>query len=581
MKNKEFYKLLKPQKANSGFTLTELLVGLIMGSIVVGSMGFGLMQVLQATQSETSKSAARNEISRALDFISDEMRRARLIENNADNADGEDGGGNLLFDVSGKTVVFALEIPDITNDLDIDSNPATGTIASDNDDTTSERIVYYLRTNSGTDWEGPQVLYRWGPPFDANGNYTEGAWQHEALIDNIDDTVVASPCATSGGTVTPAPPASPTGFYACLVDDDGDGVTEDVIDTDGDGAITSADTGATDRNGDGVIDDEDGADVDGVGITAQLFFTGQTDTVSGIGTDNYAADTRTVARARTAPGANTNIFSSYVWSFKDLGGTYACSTGVDWDMRTDFNSISWIRNTNRQPQPITVDSSVPLTITSSPVGATGCNSRGNEGTTGQEALNSYTVTVSHTIDFADPRTFNGNVVDSNGDLDPSYNNTEVYTDHDNDSSTDLIETEAVQFLKKGGTIPIHGGFDGDGDPNGDGNYYNDPGDQQSLGKFLYDKGYAKLVNSGDDVDDPATAFEIIDTLPDGYNPDAPPTGYPEDAKILGDDERIIAFEVGHTDTSQPGFELQDNIFIVASDVFKKKFKCTSGSCVES
>ena len=65
---------------------------------------------------------------------------------------------------------------------------------------------------------------------------------------------------------------------------------------------------------------------------------------------------------------------------------------------------------------------------------------------------------------------------------------------------------------------------------------------------------------------------------------------------MGDDQRIIAFEVGQKysdksnpdangittpspDGKNPGFDLQDNIFVVTSDIFKKKFKpdCFSGS----
>ncbi|MGL5794381.1 MAG: hypothetical protein ACRC06_08210, partial [Waterburya sp.] len=66
MKSKKLQKLLKKNKSNAGFTLTELLVGLFMSIFVIGALGFGLMQVLQATQTEGSKTAARNETGRAL-----------------------------------------------------------------------------------------------------------------------------------------------------------------------------------------------------------------------------------------------------------------------------------------------------------------------------------------------------------------------------------------------------------------------------------------------------------------------------------------------------------------------------------
>ncbi len=516
MKNQDFLKLLRKSRSNSGFTLMELLVGLFMSIFVVGALGFGLMQVLRVTQSETSKSTARNETSRAIDFISDEIRRAKRIENVATNA--------YNFTSTGKTVVFALEIPEVTSSFGADNNTST---------TNSERIVYYLQSASGTSWRGDQVLYRYGPPLGTNGDYTTGTWQYEALIDNISGNSVTSECPT--GTTTPA---SPTGFYAC---------------------ITSTNT-------------------------AQLYFTGLTKTVTGSNTDNYAANTQAVARATTAPVNTSDDFASYTWSFKDLGGAYyggGCSPA--WKIRTDFGNNSsdtddtkkWIRDSTRQPQPIAIDPTKPLTITTSPVGATGCNSRGFENrwdpvnrtmtttpTNGTEPLSQYKkdqygndLLVSHTIDFTDPRTFNGNEVSGGSD----YNDPIVKTDG----------SPTVQFLKNGSPVPQLGAFDSNGD--GD---YSDPDDQPSLGKFLYDKGLAILDPTSPTTDTSLPEAKFLIT---------------SDSSKLAADQRIIAFEVGQTNPySDPptnsipnsGFDLQDNIFIVTSDIFKKTFdsSCFSGSC---
>ncbi len=539
MKNKEFHQLLKKNKlkSNSGFTLIELLIGLFMSTFVIGALGFGLMQVLSTTRTQTSQVDIRNETSRALDFISDEVRRARVIETNLVNANISRATG--AFDIANtnveadgtfntdpdtvKKIVFALDIPEVSNSNRLDTDADAGT---------PERIIYYLRSASGTNWEGPSVLYRWGPPFDANGDYTDTAWQEEALIDGIDNTHIDEDNSQCAAGEVPTPPlltgtaptlsganlsTAATGFYACI-------------------------------NGTN---------------TAQLFLTGQTDTANG-GVDTYTADTRVVARARDALPNRVNNFTSITWNFQDIGGSYhggVCNPG--WQMRTDFgsdpddpdNTISWIRDPNRQPQPIEVDPSKPLTITSSPVGATGCLSRGNDGTVGNEDLSSYTVTVSHTIDFGDPITFNGD--GEEGSAQENYDVTQV------DSTK-----PGVQFLKRGSEIPIYGGFD----ENDDGDL-DDPNDQPSLGKFLYNKKMAVLKNPGDDPNDPNTEFILPETSSD-------PT-----IKILGEDQRIIAFEVGQTQTTivgnpNPGFDLQDNIFVVTSDIFKKKFPpgCFSGNC---
>ncbi|NJR44782.1 MAG: type II secretion system protein [Hyellaceae cyanobacterium CSU_1_1] len=370
MKNKEFYKLLKKTKSNSGFTLTELLVGLFMSIFVIGALGFGLMTVLASSQSESSKVKARTENSRALDFMSDEVRRARTIDTNLLNARvTASTTDKTAFNVTDtnidlstrafnsdtttkKKIVFALDIPEVT---------FSSSLGADSDVSTPERIIYFLKSASGTNWKGPSVLYRWGPPLSAEGNYTTGDWTEQVLIDGIDNTHIAvSPCAT-GEILTPprltgtaptltgtALSTAATGFHACI-------------------------------NGTN---------------TAQLFLTGQTKTASGVNNDSQTNDSKVVARARTRAANTTNTFTSVSWSVRGLGGQYECNRNTTpatlWNMRTDFgndsanvdNTTKWIQNSDagKQPQPIEVDSSKDLTITSSAIGpGTNCNSIGNSG----------------------------------------------------------------------------------------------------------------------------------------------------------------------------------------------------------
>ena len=327
MKNKELQKLLKKNKSNSGFTLTELLVGLFMSIFVIGALGFGLMTVLRTTQSEGSRTVARNETGRALDFISDELRRAQAIEVNmsssylatTDNVSTTDINETVApaFTLpTGGTVRLALQIPGV-----------------------DQRVIYSVAPpETSSPWKGPLVIYRWGPELGANGAYTAtslanpAGWTNEALIDKVDNTNQTQACGGANTTYQ--------GFFACVVDDDNDGVVE---------------TETTDTNTNGVIDNED---IDGKSITAKLYFTGETITVSG--TSGYSADTQTVARARTAPNNTSEDFESYTMSFKTLDPSFACTTSADWQMRTDFGEslsnpgsiTSWNHQANRQPQPI-------------------------------------------------------------------------------------------------------------------------------------------------------------------------------------------------------------------------------------
>jgi len=511
MKNKEFYKLLKKNKlnSNSGFTLTELLVGLIMSIFVIGALGFGLMTVLQTSQSENSKVKARTENSRALDFISDEVRRARIVETSTT-------GSGKSFDPSTETVVLVLNIPEIS---------------------TTGKIVYYLKSSSAP-WKGPQVLYRWGPPLQNDGSYGTGdisTWRAQALIDGINDTTVTSPCTVSGGTVTPV---TPTGFYAC---------------------ITGAGTNTN---------------------TAQLFLTGQTKTASGVNNDSQTNDTQIVARARETLANKTDDNTSLYWSVEGLGGDYLCKTGKSWDMRTDFSNstdpnkvVSWTQVPGappKQPQPIEIKSDQPLILTSNPVLPTGVSAA--------TECNSSSASVAHTINFGNPKTFNG-VCDASletGGTCPTNANPERV------KGTTGIDNETVQFFKNGSTVPANYGT-------------NDLG-QQTLGKFLFGKGWAIPVSATADINDRATNFKIpssqaeIDTYVVAYVdnnfPGLSTTARNEKIdlekkkyKVLGEDQRIVGFEVGvHADTGKAGFDLQDNIFVVTSDVFKTKF---APSCFSS
>lgn len=590
MKNKEFQKLLRKNKSNSGFSLTELLVGLIMSIFVIGALGFGLMQVLQLTQKGNSETAARNESSRALDFISDEMRRAQAIEVDMSDDHIIKNVAKNYSKPSGGTIRLALQIPGV-----------------------DQRIIYSVAPpKSSSPWKGPNVIYRWGPALTADGSYVTdpdsdqridnpSGWKNEALVDGISDEDQTASC--DGSDVTYK------GFFACVVDDDGDEILdasgnpikENAVDTNGDGEITFADDpedlngdgeynfgerltdtngdgvitiadSALDINRDGVINAEDGADTDGLAITAQLYFTGETKKTS-ISTSTYSADTKTVARARTAPDNNASAYDNTATVRERINTQFACTDTVVWKMRTDFgDSISnpsnldkWEYDPNNsnetQPQPIPIEGDT-LVISSVPMGLgkdTKClNERANNGREDDQAVprdfsgnkeltdedwygdsdKDDVVAVSHTINLNDPRTFNGDHVDCTGSPCPGSAGGKVYTKEDGVAAT---VNEYVLVLKQGTVLSDLNGYDMNNNKD-----LTDQGDQKSLGELLYEADYATKVS--DSV----------------YKVDK-----------LDNDQRIIAFEVGKSEVSNrnaPGVDFQDNVFILQSDAFAQKYK---------
>ena len=533
MHNKKFKQFLKKTQPNSGFTLTELLTGLFMSIFVTGALGFGLYQIMSATAREKAKTDARNEASRAVEFISDELRRAQSIEPNANDATG--------FNDSGKKVVLALNIPELNN---------SNTLDSDGNANTSERVVYYLKSTDLDNWQGPQVLYRWGPPLDGNGNYTENDWQHEALIDGIDDTPISAvpdSCVNAGDNITPTMSNNPSGFYACI---------------------------------------------NGTNTAAQIFLTGGIDTIAGndsTNDSNYTAQTQAVARAKDVTVDDAEVDAPDAIAVKSLGADYTCnpndvSTETDdttWTMRMDYDinpydnntddTTKWIHDSSRQSQPIGIDREKPndLTIYSVPISSSGCISNGNENATISDDVSGLT-TTSFTIklrasleddpdDGIDPprsddpnfyKTFNGNTTD-NPDDGSNYNNPNVDPNgkiivlKNNSKLKPVDSLTSIDFTSNNAPAPLYPGYDPDGE--GLAPY------RQSLGEFLADsnnfpdgKTYATLNNDG--------SYTI--------------TG-------LEDNQRLVAFEIGQDDNGltndnkqHPGFDLQDNIILMSHDVFK-------------
>ncbi len=561
MKNKQFkqlYKLLKTEKSHAGFTLMELLIGLVMSTVVIAGLGLGLYQLTKTTRDESFNITARNEASRTVEFISDELRSAQSIE--VDNSIGPTG--NLTNTTDGVAQDYTLPT-NTTNGIPRLALQIPGV---------TQRVIYTVaKPNTNSTWKGPLVLYRWGPNLDNNGEYTDSDnttnWVNEPLIDGLDDSTQTVSC---GGV-----DEDYEGFFACIVDDDGDGIVEDgLTDTNGDGLVNLID-------GDGIENDSID-DNDGLAITAQLYFTSEIDS------DNiYTAETQAVARARVRDTDQAETEEETPLRFRTLaaeyslgirGGTASCNGSSSWTMRTDFindpnlnntNSYTphtWIHDPERQGQPININTSDKLTIASIPIGYSSCTgtilSRGNENldntdTTHEKAGDGSVWTPKagvessdFTIDFSDPTTFNGNK-ESNS----SYDNPDIGVDH-------------VKVYKKGSTLADYDGYD---DDTSDGN-----AGESSLGEFLASKGYAvldgstyRLVNDSDDL----STNPYLSTDPNAY-----PT-----LNILEDKERIIAVEIGQVQadgtslitfpdgTDNPGFDMQDSVFILSTDKFDYDF----------
>lgn len=204
---KNTLKRLNFHPLSAGFTLAEVLVAASLTAIFIGIAGFGLVSMLRNNQNAKASSDIQYNLNRAVEFISDEVRLAIRVETDMNVAMENARNFNLP---SGAKPILALQMPGVP-----------------------QRIIYYVRDkgNNAT-WLGPQIIYRWGPNFDHNGEYSEDTvntpakWQYEPLVDLIANDISGDKknCSNTSWVRIPAANQS-SGAFVCV---NGDGRTAEI-----------------------------------------------------------------------------------------------------------------------------------------------------------------------------------------------------------------------------------------------------------------------------------------------------------------------------------------------------------------
>jgi len=162
--------------------------------------GIGLINLLRSNYRANADSEIRNNLNRTLEFVSDEVRRARII--------AQTEAAIVTTKVSearaaGSRAVLAFQIPNPDNPGEILPN----------------QIVYYTKSpeNSLT---GLRVLWRFGPNLDANGNYITpdeiDTWIRSPVTDMLAAAAVDPNCPTNFNRIAVSPTSSVDGFFACV-----------------------------------------------------------------------------------------------------------------------------------------------------------------------------------------------------------------------------------------------------------------------------------------------------------------------------------------------------------------------------
>ncbi|GCA79389.1 PulJ/GspJ family protein [Microcystis aeruginosa] len=182
----------------AGFTITEVLLASSMMVIVISVAGDAVINLLRSNYRANAGAEIENNLNRTLEFVSDEVRRARII------ADKE--ADIVMTQVpTGARAVLAFQIPN-------PNNPGQ---------TLPNQIVYYTKgpENSLT---GPRVLWRYGPNLDANGNYITPAdittWIRSPVTDMLAATANNPNFCDDheGFELIAADPGDVDGFFACV-----------------------------------------------------------------------------------------------------------------------------------------------------------------------------------------------------------------------------------------------------------------------------------------------------------------------------------------------------------------------------
>lgn len=187
------------KKSVSGFTLIELTIAIALSTGILAMAGNGLMAIMARDKQAAADRANRYELQRTIDFLGQEIRMAASISpcpiSEAGNYQPATGSTNAQ-------PILVLHMP-----------ASSGLTAP---------IVYYLAAPPPQDqtvWDGPLVLYRWGPTLLLNGDYSHNPttktydFYNELVIDRVTTTSSNLTCPAAYSQNIPTSAAA--GFSLC------------------------------------------------------------------------------------------------------------------------------------------------------------------------------------------------------------------------------------------------------------------------------------------------------------------------------------------------------------------------------
>jgi prepilin-type N-terminal cleavage/methylation domain-containing protein len=184
-------KLSDRKQPSAGFTLLELLMGIVVMGLVSSFISYAVSSMINSNQNLAKEQNRRVEVSRALDIIANDLENSQIVP------------ATLPTGVTGATPVLSMDI-------------IKGACTTPN--TAKNRISYYIKTvpTTSTSQLGPNVIYRHGlvsgttSRIDCAESLPTG--DGDAIADAIDISTISPPTC-----ISPAVSNGTTGFYSCGV----------------------------------------------------------------------------------------------------------------------------------------------------------------------------------------------------------------------------------------------------------------------------------------------------------------------------------------------------------------------------
>lgn len=228
---------------NLGFTLIELLIASLLVSVVILIAWTGLLSIMNMTQAAEARTARQAELTQALDFMTNEIRMARSI--NQSSTVKANGSTVPLADVVTSTGLNLADLGsygDIGLYIERDTSPNIPATCPANGPNAGlpppapadyDRIVYDIRP-SPNGWLTPKILMRYGrvPSADGAINPCSTPISGDPMADALAATRTPPSCAgvLSGNG----------GFYSCITNNQADLLFQSAISNVGTRQVTSS-----------------------------------------------------------------------------------------------------------------------------------------------------------------------------------------------------------------------------------------------------------------------------------------------------------------------------------------------------